>query len=414
MKRNLILLSSLFIIIGFTSVTAFSQCDRTKFDSIQCGYYDQGFQDGVADAKLKSVNNYNRHKNKFERRFEAVFRDGYDKGYTSIIPFFRWSKPQKETYDRGYKNGQEDKRRDISRLYERYEGNYPKLLEAYYKTGYQNGYDGSPIQYDTKIEESVPPVKPAETPKPVETPKPIESPTPTPTSTPISAAVLPTPTPTPAIVVVAPQPSPNLPSGLAIWRGRVDDRVSISLQGSEIKNVDISGTGMRDVSNKLIQGTLPTRPSEVFVKKLDGRGTVTVIQQPNRQNDYMAIIQVSDPQPGDDRYKLEITWVVDTKEEAYQTGKVFWSGKVDQTAQVKITGKDIQSLDVSQTGLITSFSNMIGLLARRTGKVTVNKMKGRGTVTVFRQPDWENEFTAIVQINDDEKGASDYQLEIVW
>ncbi len=402
MKRKLILLSSLFIIIGFTSVMAFSQCDRTKFNAIQCGYYDQGFDDGVADAKLKAVNNYNRHKNKFERRFETVFREGYDKGYTSIIPFFRWNKSQKETYDKGYKNGQEDKRRGISRLYERYEGNYSKLLEAYYKTGYQNGYDGISTQYDTKVEESAlpPSVKPVETP--------------TPSPTPIIAAVLPTPTPTPPIVVVAPQPSPNLPSGLAIWRGRVDDRVSISLQGSEIKNVDISGTGMRDVSNKLVQGTLPNRPSEVFVKKLDGRGTVTVIQQPNRQNDYMAIIQVSDSQPGDDKYKLEITWVVDTKEETYQAGKAFWSGKVDQTAQVKITGKDIQSVDVSQSGLTSLFANMTGMLSRRVGKVTVNKIKGRGTVTVIQQPDWENEFTAIVQVNDDEKGSSDYQLEIVW
>ncbi len=399
MQRKLILLFSLFIIIGFTSVTAFSQCDRTKFDSIQCGYYDQGFQDGENDAKNKFVNNYYRHKAKFEGRFENFFRDGYDKGYTSIIPFVRWDKSRREIYDKGYKNGQEDKRRNISRLYERYEGNYPKIFEAYYKAGYQNGYDGLSKQYDVKVDETAV-VKPSETPVP--------------TPIPIVAASLPTPTPTPAIVVVAPQPSPNLPSGIAIWKGTVDDRVSISLQGNEIKNVDISGTGMRDVSNKIIQGSLPKRPATVFVKKIDGRGNVTVIQQPNRLNDYLAIIQVSDSKSGEDKYKLEITWVVDTTEEAYQAGKVFWSGKVDQSAQIKITGKQILSVDDSQNILPNVFSGLTGSLARKIVKVSVIKNKGRGIVSVLQQPDWENDFTAIIQINDDDAGSSDYQLEISW
>jgi hypothetical protein len=399
MKRKLLLLTSLFIIIGFTSVTAFSQCDRTKLDSIQCGYYDQGFQDGVNDAKGKFANNYYRHKAKFEGRFENFFRDGYDKGYTSIIPFVRWDKSQREIYDKGYKNGQEDKRRGISRLYERYEGNYPKIFELYYKAGYQNGYDGLSRQYDVKVDETAV-VKPAETPIPAPTP--------------VVAASLPTPTPTPPIVVVAPQPSPNLPSGIATWKGVVNDRVSISLQGNEIRNVDISGTGMRDVSNKLIQGFLPKRPAEVFVKKIDGRGNVSVIQQPNRLNDYMAIIQVSDPKEGEDKYKLEITWIVDTKEEAYQAGKISWTGKVDQTGQIKINGKQIQSVDDSQMLLPNVFTSMTGMLARRIVKVAAVKIKGRGTVTVIQQPDWENDFTAIVQINDEEFGASDYQLEISW
>jgi hypothetical protein len=412
MKKKLILLFLLLLIIGFTSVTSFSQCDRTKFDSIQCGYFDQGFQDGVNDAKNKGTNNYSRHKNKFEKRFEGFFRDGYDKGYTSIIPFVRWDKAQREIYDKGYKNGQEDKRRKISRLYERYEGDYPKILEAYYKAGYQNGYDGVAKQYDVKIEETVLAVKPAETPKP-----PAVTPTPVAVSTPeLSASSVPTPTPTPLsqIVVATPQPSVNLPLGIVTWKGRVDDRVSISLQGVDLRNVDVSGTGMRDVSHNVVKGFLPKRPAEVFVKKLEGRGNVSVIQQPNRSNDYMAIIQISDPKPEDDKYKLEISWIADTKEEPYQAGKVFWSGKVDQSVQVKISGKEIQSYDESQTSFTSLFANMTGSLARRVGKVSVNKLKGRGTVTVIQQPDWENDFTATVQITDDEKGSADYQIEVVW
>jgi hypothetical protein len=401
MKRKLFLLSSLLVILGFTSVTAFSQCDRAKMDSIQCGYFNQGFEDGVTDAKNKAVNNYTRHKNKYEKRFEYLFRDGYDKGYTSIIPFVRWDRSQRDIYEKGYKNGQEDKRRGISRLYERYEGNYPKVLEAYYKSGYQNGFDGSARQYDVKIDENLQAEKVSEVPSP----------------TPVAAAVLPTPAPTPLptppLVVAAPQPNPNLPSGTVIWKGVVDDRVSISLQGTDVKNVDVSGTGMRGVSHT-IKGLLPNRPAEVFVKKVDGRGSVAVIQQPSRSNDYMAIIQISDPKPEDDKYKLEITWIVDTKEETYQAGKVFWSGKVDQAVQIKVSGKQVQSLDFSQTGLTSLFSNITGSLARRVGSVSVNKLKGRGSVTVIQQPDWENEFTAIVQITDEEKGASDYQLEIVW
>jgi hypothetical protein len=393
MKSKILLLPTLLLIVGFSSVTAFSQCDRSKIDAIQCGYFTQGIEDGASDAKNKAVNNYKRYKSKFEDRFESLYRDGYDKGYTSIIPFVRWEKAQREVYDKGYKNGQEDKRRSISKLYQRYEGDYPKVYEPHYKAGYHNGYDGTAKMYDTKLDEIV-------------VASIVKSPD-------AQAAIPPTPTPTPQIVVATPQPSVNLPTGIVTWKGKVDDRVSISVQGSEVKNVDISGTGMREISHT-IKGSLPNRPAQVAVKKIDGRGTVSVIQQPNRSNDFMAIIQVSDPKPEDDKYKIEISWVVDTKEEEYQPGIVFWSGRVDQLSQIKIFGKDVQYIDVSQTGLSSVYFNLTGVLSRRVGKVAVSKAKGRGVVTVIQQPAWENDFVAIVQINDDEKGAFDYQLEISW
>jgi uncharacterized membrane protein len=46
----------------------------------------------------------------------------------------------------------------------------------------------------------------------------------------------------------------------------------------------------------------------VELKKLKGRGTVEVIQQPARSNDFTAVIQILDPKGGADEYEFEIVW----------------------------------------------------------------------------------------------------------
>ncbi len=79
-----------------------------------------------------------------------------------------------------------------------------------------------------------------------------------------------------------------------------------------------------------------------------------------------------------------------------------------------ISGSLVQTQDASATGVANVTSNISGYLARRPGSVTVNKNKGRGTVNVLQQPNAENDYVAIVQIFDNEKGAGDYEIEITW
>ena len=70
-----------------------------------------------------------------------------------------------------------------------------------------------------------------------------------------------------------------------------------------------------------------------LVNRLRKQG-VPVLQQPSRANDFVAIVQVSDPRGGADNYRLEISWSVSTAEEPYQAGRVTWRGRVDHRAAV--------------------------------------------------------------------------------
>jgi hypothetical protein len=389
MKKYIFWTVLLIITFAVSSISAFAQCDKTKLTPVQCGYFEQGYQDGIKDAQEKLENNYKRHKKKYDKKNETFFAQGYLQGFNTITPFVRWDKTQRDIYERGYSNGADDKRKKISQLPARYEGKYPTNYEAFFVRGYNDGYLGNAKVYDIPI--AVLPTKPVistndspANPQPVITPTPI-------------------PTPTPA----------QINSGLIYWSGKVDDKISLVIRGNEISVSDISGTGFKENSKNIGLG-LPRRASQVSVNKREGRGEILVMQQPNRQNDYTAIVQIVDSRVGMGNYKLDITWVISNIEEPYQSGTVFWSGRVDQTADIKIFGKDLQSVDVAGTGLSNVTANLNGYLARRIGTINVRKIRGRGTVSVIQQPDWENDFTAIIRISDTEKGNSDYQIEITW
>jgi hypothetical protein len=95
--------------------------------------------------------------------------------------------------------------------------------------------------------------------------------------------------------------------GRAFWRGTVDSRVQISLQG---KNITASTFAGRDYGTGVFSFTspLPRRNVSVEVIKKAGRGDVRVVQQPSRNNDYTAIIEIVDNDGGAKEYQLEIIW----------------------------------------------------------------------------------------------------------
>lgn len=142
MKKTIffLLLSNL---IGFSSFSVFAQCDRSQNSPIRCGYYDEGYQDGNNDASDNRSNDYRRYKNKVsDRQYESFYIQGYEAGYTSIIPSGgRWNSSQRNAYDSGYRFGGDDRRRNLSRSYLRYETQYERTYELYFQQGYFDGYD---------------------------------------------------------------------------------------------------------------------------------------------------------------------------------------------------------------------------------------------------------------------------------
>ena len=149
-----------------------------------------------------------------------------------------------------------------------------------------------------------------------------------------------------------PYPGQGSTTGTAYWNGRVDDRVNIIIRGNTIYAENVSGN-QTTTSSQNDRFFAPSRDEYNCSTKDNGRGSVSIIQQPNRSNNFTAIIQIYDPKGGARDYKICKSLGVDARnvEEPYQAGSVSWRGRVDQTANIVISGSDVQSQDAAGTGL---------------------------------------------------------------
>lgn len=95
-------------------------------------------------------------------------------------------------------------------------------------------------------------------------------------------------------------------------------------------------------------------------------------------------------------------------------GRAFWRGMVDSKVQLIIQGKSITVNTFAGQNYGNGVFSFTSAMPTRNLSVDAIKNKGRGNVRMIQQPSRSNDFTAIVEITDDENGAKEYQLEIVW
>lgn len=96
-------------------------------------------------------------------------------------------------------------------------------------------------------------------------------------------------------------------NGRAFWRGTVDQEVQLFIRSRDIETRTISGSSFGSGTFSFTS-SLPTRNVNVDVVKKAGRGTVRVLEQPSRDNDYTAVVQIIDSGGGAKEYQLEIIW----------------------------------------------------------------------------------------------------------
>jgi hypothetical protein len=92
------------------------------------------------------------------------------------------------------------------------------------------------------------------------------------------------------------------------WSGDVDDALEIRIQGDRIDYRTLSGKSVRNVRADLARGGLPRSDVQVVVTDQNGRGSVSVVQQPSSWNNYTAVIRVYDPRPGYGAYNFDVSW----------------------------------------------------------------------------------------------------------
>src|SRR5437868_6231366 len=104
MMKTLFLCISLFCIAVFGVIETAAQCDRNIDSPVTCGYFDEGYRDGAADAGSNRSNDYRRHRNKYNSQYENAYSRGYSAGYDSLRPGgMRWTNSQRNAYDSGYR-----------------------------------------------------------------------------------------------------------------------------------------------------------------------------------------------------------------------------------------------------------------------------------------------------------------------
>jgi len=223
------------------------------------------------------------------------------------------------------------------------------------------------------------------------------------------------------LVVVA-APTLSAQERLFEWRGRVDHEVRLTMRGGQLWTQEVAGQDTRGARVR-VSHALPAQAGEVQIRLLNGRGDVSVIQQPSRRNNYTTIVRIYDPSAGADRYRLVAQWVpvgglvggdIDF-DDRYASGVLRWSGAVDDQVEIWIRGRSVNTRTISGNGTRDVRANLGGrALPRRDVTVSVRERQGRGTVWVAQQPSQWNGYTAVIRIRDRQGGFGYYDLDVTW
>ena len=96
-------------------------------------------------------------------------------------------------------------------------------------------------------------------------------------------------------------------------------------------------------------------------------------------------------------------------------GEVRWRGNVDDVAEIRIQGGRVSTRTVSGR-------EVSGVQTERSGQalplgavgVRVDERAGRGRVAVVQQPSAQNGYIAVVRIEDRDRGAAWYDVDVRW
>jgi hypothetical protein len=248
---------------------------------------------------------------------------------------------------------------------------------------------------------------------------------------------------------------------LFTWTGRVDREVQISMRRRDVWTSGIDrDDGYRSRLN--VASALPRTDGYVRVQTIDGRGDVSVIQQPSAWNNYTTVVRVRDRNSGSDRYRLSAYWQsrysddrggygrrngddddddddgswrrggnsngrdwpprIDPRDRSnggwgntgYGTGAALrWSGSVDSDLEIRLAGRRFDERTLSGGPTRDERGFVIGEgLPRRDVQLVISQRQGRGQVYVAQQPSAYNGYTAIIRVRDPRGGYGYYDFEV--
>jgi hypothetical protein len=235
---------------------------------------------------------------------------------------------------------------------------------------------------------------------------------------------------------------PEAKRGRFDLRFYVDGDVEFDVRGDVVTIRSTSGRAPRDDGSEYSQPVPCAKYRSFTAEKKDGRGTVTLLEEPSPANDFTARLRITDPRGGEDRYHVRLEWEWServapavataaqpaqplprsaetytgwTQTAAEETGEAEFQGRVDGTTVFRIRGDRITAETTSgQPFQLRQFRLSRPLPASALRDIEVRKREGRGAVVLIEKP-WEgNGYEAVVQVSDPMSGEGDYWFLVQW
>ncbi len=92
-----------------------------------------------------------------------------------------------------------------------------------------------------------------------------------------------------------------------VWRGSVDESVTVYVQGGKCWSKVETGRPAEHVYFE-VRTPLASSAATISLKHIFGRGTITIIQQPKADNKYTLAFRIDDPASGRGDYRLALDW----------------------------------------------------------------------------------------------------------
>ena len=99
------------------------------------------------------------------------------------------------------------------------------------------------------------------------------------------------------------------PAGRAfLWKGTVDGRVRVTVQGGASFSEVVEGARVIGEHAEMFR-PLPARSDVMpIIRKIHGRGQVAIVESPSETNNFRLVFEINDPEPGADDYEIELEW----------------------------------------------------------------------------------------------------------
>jgi hypothetical protein len=152
----------------------------------------------------------------------------------------------------------------------------------------------------------------------------------------------------------------------------------------------------------------------------EGRGEIRLIEQPRQRNNYTARVSIRDPLDGAGEYSFMLVWNrVGSKDSAPipdPSGRGFlWSGTVEGRARVTLQGGASFSEVLEGERITGEHGEMLRPLPARADLTPIlQKLHGRGQVSIVESPSEKNNYRLVFEIDDPEPGADYYEIELDW